>query len=124
MTRWESIVHVSAYFVGFIALLKLVEAGGNRWGRENEIAKKSVDSAMSNFTLSQHETRVNERSAQLAAAHAYLTIALDVCNSVELERISGVDVHELGRAIASKQAQLALAAMPKVRDVLRQPPRV
>ena len=124
MTRWDDVVSVSVYFTVFVMMLKLAEASGNRWGRENDIAKRAVENAMSSFTLAQHETRTHERTAHLSAAHAYLTIALEVCNSVELERISGIDVHELGRAIAGKMTQTSLLSTPKSKHASRHAPRV
>ena len=85
--------------------------------REKSIAKSMIEEASQWHFTSTQDQNVHSKNKHSATAAAYLHAARHILNDASLERISGIDIHELDASIKTVEKASS-------RDMFRQCPRL
>lgn len=110
--------YVTAAIVVVSIAFKLIEPyTASSTDREHSIAKSMIEEAKQWFLTSAQDQNSQSKYEHISFASAYLNSARHILNDIGLERISGIDVHELQKSIDDMKKTTS-------RDIFRQCPRL
>ena len=85
--------------------------------KEHSVARTLIEEANQWYSISSQDQHAHSSNQHASFATAYLHASRHIASDVVLERLSGIDVHELQLAIETKQKQSG-------RELLRQCPKL
>ena len=89
----------------------------NSTEQEHTIGKNLLEQANTWFNQSMQDENAQSKYQHISFAAAYLHAARHVLNDAKLQRLTGLDVHELQKTIDSQQKKVN-------HDILRQCPKL
>lgn len=125
MTHWRDpteykrdAIRVTIIIVIVSTAFRFVEPMWSSHGfRESDIAKSMLEEASQWHMTSIQDQNAQSKNQHAVTASAYLHAARHILNDVNLERISGIDIHELDSSIQHMQKT-------SIREMHRQCPRL
>ena len=112
----RDVLLVTLGFVCLVTLIKGVEPYMTR-SENDAIAKAMLTQTMKWLALSMQDSNACNSMQHATYASAYLSAARHVGSDTTLERLSGIDMHKLSRAIDTQQ-------QTKVRELNKQCPKL
>ena len=107
--------------IGLVLVVIVVKAMdpyvGNTSEKEHSIAKNLLEQANQWYLVSIQDTNSSSKYQHISYAAAYLHAARYVVNDAVLERLTGIDVHQLQTAIDTQQRSTNV-------ELIRQCPRL
>lgn len=97
-------IRVTIFFTVCIIVIKTIDPFfANTTERENSIAKNMLEQANQWLYVSLQDQNAQSKSQHISFASAYLHAARHVASDAILERLTGIDIHELQSAIETQQ---------------------